>query len=454
MTRINPYKRILCHLTDIEGNLSYLQRWAQDSEHIQFTDGRLQFRSAHPNCHFVFGGDYCDRGPADIFIGRALVAFKKEHPEQVTLIAGNRDIKCRRFSYELDPKLIRERLLFGEAAWWNPHVPPRTYLIRHMQEAGLPTKHEKNLRAYVDKLNLGTCQSIYLHWMFNENMGCRSAHHKPSTFEYRRLELANSTGLAVNAISDEAVVASYIDSVKAGGVTTEYLQHANLAKVIGETLFLHGAVTPENMGYVPDLKEPIEDAKAWISALNDWYHAQIHAWLASPTEDSLQPPGQKALEKYVVHNPKSVVTSNWYQEGQCKPIPLAVQQYLTRAGIYRVIGGHQPFSDFPLIIREGDLEVIVGDTSYSDTTAPEDNRGKALHHLTVLEAGKESYASIKAIRATGESMSLQLPSRAEKNRGIDTMVGHFSARGGIIRPKSSSALTISQLNGLSVVDLI
>jgi Calcineurin-like phosphoesterase len=446
--RVFNRKSIISHLTDVEGNLRYFSEWFNRSKYLQLQQGKLSFRNTEANQQFIYGGDFCDKGPGDLRIGKALIDFKTKYPRAVTLIAGNREIKCRRFTYELNT-MIRQRLLYGAPAFWNPHSSPRDYVILQMKTEGV---HANDIERYVSNKSIEECQTLYLKWMLNETMGCGSHHHKPTTFEYRRRELAQMAGQPIASISDDRATQSFIDSVSPKGIVTQYLKQAQLGKIIGETLFIHGAITVNNMGYVPGRSKKITDAREWITMLNEWYYMQISDWLNKPTEAELHSPGHNPLDHYVIANPQSIVTTNWYTQGKLQPIPEVVVRYLNNAGIYRVISGHQPFSDFPLIIRNANLEVIVGDTGYSDPLAKEDNRGQALHNLTIIQANDHSYTSIDAIRKDGSSMILNLPSRAEIKLGNDTTIGHFTEEGQLIRPVNSSQLSASQLDGHNIID--
>jgi Calcineurin-like phosphoesterase len=438
---------IISHITDVEGNWRYFSQWFNRSKYLQLQQGNLSFRNCKAKQKFIYGGDFCDKGPGDLRIGKALIDCKTKYPLAVTLIAGNREIKCRRFTYELNTR-IRQRLLYGAPAFWNPHSSPRDYVIQQMKTTG----NNVDIERYVLNKSNEECQTLYLQWMLNETMGCGTYHNKPTTFEYRRMELAQMAGQPIASISDERVTQSFIESVSPQGIVTQYLKQAQLGEIIGETLFIHGAITINNMGYVPGRSKKITDAREWIAMLNEWYCTQINDWLNKPTEAELHSPGHKPLDQYVIANPQSIVTTNWYTQGKLQPIPEAVINYLNKAGIYRVVSGHQPFSDFPLIIRNANLEVIVGDTGYSDPLAKEDNRGQALHNLAIIQSDGHGYASIDAIRKDGSSMVLNLPSQAEVKLGNDTTIGHFTEDGQLIRPVNSSQLSASQLDGYNIID--
>jgi len=444
---------IISHLTDVEGNLSYFKRWVARSTQLVFQNGSLSYSNPNLNQKFVHGGDFCDKGPGDLRIGEALVGLKERAPGDTTLIAGNRDIKCRRFTYELNPQFIRERLLHGPSAYWSK-VSPRDYVIKQMISEGYSPHSEIDIDHHVQKLGIKACQTLYLKWMLNETMGCGAYPKKMGTFKFRRNELAEITGKPISEINDEMVTQSFIDSVSPNGVVTRYLKQAQLAAIYGETLFIHGAITPENMGYVPGMTEEdrrVTDAKEWLDMLNCWYAKEIKAWLTNPIEDKLTPPGHKPLDDYILFNPKSVVTTNWYQHGKLSPIPESVIMFLNKAGIYRVVSGHQPFSDFPLIIRSPTLEVIGADTSYSDTSAEKDNRGKAIHNLEIHQFDGAGFVSIHAMRKNGCEMALRLPSKSNVSSGVDTPIGHFTSSGNLIWPKEKS-LVQCQMDGLNVIE--
>lgn len=446
--------RVISHLTDIEGNVRYFQRWVNRSKYIQFEKGNLAFREPQANHTFVFGGDFCDKGPGDLRIGTQLIDFKTKHPLNVSLIAGNRDIKCRRFTYELSTN-IRQRLLTGAPAFWNPKSAPRDYAMQEMVVKTKSAPSSTNLERYVLHKSIEECQTLYLKWMLNETMGCGPFHSKPNTFEYRRMELAHIGGQPTNTIPDEAVTQSFIHSVSPDGVVHQYLKLAQLGDIAQETLFIHGAVTLENMGYVPGMLESdarITDAKEWIEALNDWYKIQIKDWISHPLELKFEPPGHKPLDKYVLFNPKSIVTTNWYTQGKLAPIPEKVVTFLNNAGIYRVVSGHQPFADFPLVIRQANLEVIVGDTGYSDPSAEEDNRGQAIHNLDIIGQGKKSHALIDAVFKDGTSLKCNLPSRIPFDSNDDAEIGHFTEEGQLIRPMNGSQIGSCQLEGYHIIE--
>lgn len=67
----------------------------------------------------------------------------------------------------------------------------------------------------------------------------------PRAFELRRAELGG------DAVRDAEVVASFRESVGPDGLLTEYIKHARLALILGNTLFVHGAVCERSARHVP-----------------------------------------------------------------------------------------------------------------------------------------------------------------------------------------------------------
>ena len=106
--------------TDIEGNLRYWQRYLRRSEVLEACpDGSINLRE---DCHFVYGGDVCDRGPGDLRLMRDLISLKERYPSHVHLLLGNRDINKLRMLSELHPSQTHS----GRAYWLRdaPDMPP------------------------------------------------------------------------------------------------------------------------------------------------------------------------------------------------------------------------------------------------------------------------------------------------------------------------------------------
>lgn len=144
-----------------------------------------------------------------------------------------------------------------------------------------------------------------LRWILDCTMGSQG------DFERRRTELAIIGGCEPSAITDDAVVASYLDSVRSGGVMLEYLQHGVLAVGIDSTLYVHGGLVAVSysqagekfvtqaaqvyagdvltegafevaLGCVPGQPGREPDVGAWMRKLNAWLQLAVSASISSP----------------------------------------------------------------------------------------------------------------------------------------------------------------------------
>ena len=318
----------VAYITDIEGRWNKLESFCEGNPSVTLKAGRLEVA---PGAIFVFGGDAVDRGPEGRKLIRTLLSVKKRQPDQVVLLAGNRDINKLRLRKELqgDP-------------------PTRT-----------PEAERKAGGAQL------------LQWIFTNTMGAKEA------FMHRKTELLNMG----EDNSDDAIVHSFIADVASGGDMLEYLKCCQLAFRHDETLFVHGGVTEENFGMVPTGAisptigaEFYEDRhsllESWISALNQFYHSQIMAfenrqmlnettsgWAAIVAYQAPRP-GEKLNQYSVVYARPTDTLGN-------PSLPeRSIVERLQKAGISRLVVGHTPSGDCPAVLRHEGFELIMGDNSY------------------------------------------------------------------------------------------
>ena len=299
----------IAYLTDVEGRWDKLVSFATANPHVALVDGALQLA---PGVTFVFGGDAVDRGPAGRRIVDVLLAAKRAYGERVVLLAGNRDIN----------KLRLARELTGE--------PPPT----------APAE----VRASPPAL---------LRWIFATTMGA------PKAFGHRATELA----AAGRPADDDAVVASYLADLAPGGPQRAYLHACQLGYRAGATLIVHGGVTAENLGVVPDLpRQPT--VAAWLAALAQFYAAELAAFEAGASPERLLAYQRPKAGTHL--NQASVVYARPTDELGNPHLPAAdVIAQLAAEGIRRLVVGHTPSGDCPAILRAGDFELVLADNSYS-----------------------------------------------------------------------------------------
>jgi hypothetical protein len=307
----------VAYLTDVEGIWEKLASFCRDNPHVSLEPGdRLVVR---PGATFIFGGDAIDRGPDGRRVVRTLLEAWRRQPSQVVLLAGNRDINKLR--------LVRE--LSG-------HPPART-----------PAEVRKEPRP------------VLLRWIFQNTMGAKEA------FACRHEELARA-GMPV---SDDDVVDSFLEDLGPGGELRDYLTACQLVHRMGNTLFVHGGLHEDSLGFVP-AQGRVEGVDAWGAALNRWYAGQLQAF----TEQRFTPEGTPAWEPIIAYqaptpgkriNTASVVYGRMADEHNHPTLPSqGLIEALTREGIHRLVVGHTPSGDCPSVVRGEQFELILADNSY------------------------------------------------------------------------------------------
>jgi hypothetical protein len=401
-------------------------------------DNGLHFQKIAAKPYFIFGGDATDRGPYDLATLELLLDFKKRHPDNVILLVGNREIKNNRFKIELNPALIRERLLHGKPARWIAQkfqIAPLDYVKIEMTSQGKAVT-DKSIQEFVKSLSIAQCQLIYLRWMLERNMG------SPNTFRFRRDELKQR--LQKETVSDDEVLQSFLKECQPDGLMGEYLKSAQVGVIIPDTrvMAIHGGISPVNVGRVPDMKaadKPISNAHDWIAALNKWYAEQIRSWThLQPAE--LTEPGFTALDESVLplpNKPKYVITADMLNpERNFVPIPHSVSEYLIRNNISVVLTGHQPSTDHPVLLRsdEEKLFFVNGDTGYAivETQNPDDTRGLSRHTLELTADREQVEIQVQAILLNGDAVKTDITVTSQEIKG-DPYIGKILDDGKLIQ---------------------
>lgn len=399
----------LGYVTDVEGNFDFFKSFVARSNVLFFSSEELVLRD---DCYFVYGGDSVDKGPGDIRLCRALVSLKKKHPDRVFLLVGNRDLNKLRLTSELSTADMARKI--DEIP--PPHWDPKALTLRQHLEGvvdksngSLSSEEEANTR--IERLN----------YMLQRTLGC------PDTFEFRRQELAIIDGCSASEVSDDAVLESFLHEVEhPDGSLRQYLENANVAVVIGNTLFAHGAVDKNTIRFVPRLDSRFENpperpapgqmcdtVDEWVAGLNDYLKQGLLDYHKRPLwdKDRTTRGGESlmALQNRAAMWGRSII-SNCYGDGGCittdaaleyrkdpnravleetdplsfeavssDPMDATVAEWLLQGGIRRVVVGHKPTGDAPAVLSATytGVEMVSADTSYSDIKA-NDNRGVAV----------------------------------------------------------------------------
>lgn len=361
-----PGSAAVAYLTDIEGGLAKFRDFTV--RHPAFEIGSDSLCHVKPGWVFVHGGDVCDRFPGEMAFMRELLRLKAEAPEQVVLIAGNRDINKLRLPLELTPEALAQ----------PPARHPREWHT-WLQAGGHPDTRENRLK-----------------WMLERTMGA------PKAFELRRRELAHEQNRDPSQVTDVEVTDSYLETARPNGLFHRILQKSEPGRRLGNTLFLHAGLPPGALGRVPGAAgktgRPAR-LDQWLIELNRWYNNSLSAWEAVINGgDSQRLAEARELISYAEPafpspmNPRSVVYGRTIDaEGKvCFPPP-RILEWLRQQGISRLVVGHTPSGDLPTIERtaDGTFELIVGDTSYcprSDEAPLITFDGPQLEHTVIAGA--------------------------------------------------------------------
>lgn len=379
------------YITDVEGNLNYWDRCVALSSVLKrLPNGQLLLND---NCAFVFGGDCFDKGPGDIRISRELVKLKKSYPDRVFLILGNRDVNKMLLASALEPREVLRASTLVPPPFWLPEDSSMT--LFNFVGSQVATKKQRLL--YMLKCTMNSVKS----------------------FEFRRAELSILAKTPLTAVTDAQVVDSYFEGIaNTDGFYREYIDSAQLAVCIGNTLFVHGAVTPESIGFVPSLKTRYKEqvieghdmlessVQEWVGALNKFKVEAMAEFTKQPFYDDTRAfRGGEALCAYAhmkATSRRTVMVSSFISQasGNLEPVPASVVSYLNRSGITRVVVGHKPLSDSPTVIATPLLEVINGDTSFSDPSAA-DQRGLAHSEICIVGSEYVNQTQIHGVLKSG-----------------------------------------------------
>lgn len=385
--------RVYSYITDIEGNLNYWNRFLSLSKLLERRDdGTITLADS---AGFIFGGDSVDKGDGDIRVVRDLLQLKKDYPDRVHLLVGNRDANKLRFASEL---VSAETL---SPPYWTP-ADKRT-----------------NYEQFLEKHSLTDSKPSRLRWMLTETMG------SDTTFATRKDELQQLG----KENSDDDVVQSFLDSIdpsKENNFMYQYLQNGCLIVRLGNTLIVHGGLSSRNIGRVPG-DDQVHDVDSWTTKLNAWMQSQLQEYVQQPTwtelPDSQTERGQRGgdgLMDYGVpggNDNRTVVYCTFLSDGNAAELSKECADYLKENGITRVIVGHTPHGDCPTVIQSQGIQVYLCDTSYSDMSQP-DNRGAAVSELIFTQDNVEVHGFLKDNRGIQYNIAMPADSASP-----DSLVG-------------------------------
>jgi len=379
--------RVCAYLTDVEGNLDFFEKYVRISKVIEWVDSkknRLRFKQK--DSMFVFGGDCQDRGIGDIRFVNLLLNFKSEYPDRVEFIIGNRDANKIRIYSEMSEKIDTSDI-----------NAKSKYLAKYDNFPYWVNKGERiTLRKYLEDNNYKINAVSRLKYILDYTMGSNGC------FDKRRKELSIILNKDPDSISDNDIITSFLNSVSPNpnnikntndNYMLKYLKNGKIAYIFGEHIFVHGAVNKNNIGYIPNNKNIVDDVDKWVYGLNRWFQKDLKEYMANPEYGGISKKrkGYKIIDYAVPSDNKTVVYSDNLKNGNGQYINAKVIKYLNKGGIHSIISGHRPHGDCPLVLRSKKLTAVSADTSYSKKGHRSkwgiDNRGNAVSEVLLYFNG-------------------------------------------------------------------
>ncbi|WP_372656031.1 metallophosphoesterase [Halobacteriovorax sp.] len=331
-------------LGDLEGNIDRFNDFVNKSD-VLIRDSKGEIDLSQKG-QFVFLGDVMDRGQGSIRIMQELLRLKEKYPDRVTLILGNRDINKLRIMSLMDGALVSS--VPDIVIPWHKEVIEETFNLKIPDHIS-----NDDYKDFVKDLDTPLIRfKAFLSGM-----------NAPKAFEFRKDEL--KILFPDKVVDDHFVFASFLEDYKEDGILQKYLKQGQLGKVIDGNLFVHGAVTSENFGYVPKLTVRESDPVEWINKLNDFAKKEIDDWFSDSRlgQDLIAYHAPKAGS---IQNLNSVVYARYSDESGNPVAPgRSLIKKLQNHGIYRVIVGHTPTGDYPIIVRKPKFEIVLTDSSFS-----------------------------------------------------------------------------------------
>lgn len=332
---------------DLEGDIYRLESFLKDHPHIfEYNSDGWRVLPRHK---FVFMGDAVDRGVGSIRIVRILKELKKNSPDSVSLILGNRDIN----------KLWVNQIMLKYKNKKIPEFLRKVYINYLNKYENAAIDLDTNLSRLNEMLDGVDNEVLRLKVVLN---GMNAA----DAFENRKFEL--KALFPHLDITDKFVYEHFIRDWSTGGEFHSYLKQGQIAKIIDNTVYTHGAITAKNYGYIPNSFTREDSIHSWINKLNRWGMREISLLEKNPTYDSPLIEYHKRRQDKFVNNESVMYARYSDATGNAKAPNFKFVKKLNRQGIQRIVVGHTPVGEFAHTLKVPGMEIVLTDVSYAQMT--------------------------------------------------------------------------------------
>ncbi|MCT4641342.1 MAG: metallophosphoesterase [Bacteriovoracaceae bacterium] len=335
------------YLTDIEGRFEKLQTFINKG-FIEYTSDGIDF--THKKTKLIFGGDLTDRGNHSIRLRKLLLNLKQKHPDKVHLILGNRDLnklKIIPMIKELDLSNIKYK------QWLQGYIATKK---THLTADEL---HDLNLKKFDD---METKMTYSL-----QELNCHVA------LQAHKEELENTLGKKITMLEASENYFEMLDNKNSD--FWKYLRNSQISHIEKsgnhKILFIHGGLTKENLGYIPDLKKKVSNIEKWSQDLNKWAKSEINSLSENiKLKSKIIEYGDAFWDhknNKIIFNNKSVIYPRKYKNGNNYRLPPdEIQNLLIKQNITTVVQGHSPAATIPLVMKnDNGFSYLMADTSYT-----------------------------------------------------------------------------------------
>ncbi|KAL3942858.1 MAG: hypothetical protein SGBAC_003022 [Bacillariaceae sp.] len=465
---------VVSYITDLEGDMPYLQRYVNVSKVLQFSPTSLSESSSTTefpydefidfttdNAMLVFGGDLWDKGGFDLYVARQLLDLKRRYPNRVFFVCGNRDINKLRILQEM-----------GWEQRDNGKIPDHPGIM-WFQGTGRVGDPEGPLPSSdpVERLK----------WILGNTMGSPDAFElRKNELEWEREQQEDEDDSTTPAVTEFDVVQSYRRSCHPNGEMGQFLANSHLALSIGSLLVLHGALplTEEFMAphhnrndssvwddltfCMPWIQSgesaandyDVKSIDDWLDALNVFCHDRIQEWsqeiqrLESTGEEPNiwshkggydYGPSYSRIIQYGMgmtpdrrKNPTVVYNSFTPQgmphafdpEAESMAMAQSTREFFDRTNVELILTGHKPQGDMPNPIRvDSSSWVLCCDTSYSGETVWIANENEEEEHRSNIGRGES--LSFRGEHAVSEVLvTISMDDESQNASQLESVICH------------------------------